>query len=134
MHGFTSWLLVLVSIGALTGTFFAIRSGVDVYQKNKAIAQEIAELQEEADRLSSENTLLERKIAYFRTDAFTELEAKEKLNLKRPGERVVMVKGRSAEEGAVEVRSLASERKTSISGGGDSMYRKWYEIFFSYSR
>jgi len=132
MRGFTAWFLVILIIGALTGAFFAVRSGMDVYKKNKDIAQEIAQLQAEAERLQSENALLERKISYFRTDAFTELEAKSKLNLRRPQEKVVVVKGRATQEEDGE-NGLAIERVTSVSGGGEPVYKKWYTLFFAYS-
>ena len=133
MKRFASLVLIGVIVGVLVGAFFVGRSGYDAYKRNHQIEEEIAQLQKEAERLSSENEVLERKIMYFKTDAFTEREAKEKLQLKRENEKVVAVKGRS-----VEVPQEEGPRVSVVSGGEISesddfvpVYKKWWDIFFA---
>jgi len=133
MRRFASLLLIGVVVGVLVGAFFVGRSGYDAYRRNKQIEEEITQLQKEAERLSSENEVLERKIMYFKTDDFTEREAKERLQLKHKDEKVVAVKGRS-----VETPQEEGPRVSVISGGEVSesddfvpVYKKWWDVFFA---
>lgn len=75
-------LLALVYIG------FLLYQAVYVnYQTNKKISALNAALKE--NKVSRQN--LEVLIAYYKTSAFQELEARKKLGLKLPGEKVVKV-------------------------------------------
>lgn len=125
-------ILFLIIVGAFSGAFFFGRSGYEAYKRNEAIEKEIAHLEREAERLSSENNELEKKILYFGTDSFTEREAKEKLNLKHSEEKVVLVKGRSIED---DTAQLPDQDPEIIINGKEKdyipVYKRWWDIFFS---
>ncbi|QQS60939.1 MAG: septum formation initiator family protein [Candidatus Moraniibacteriota bacterium] len=126
------FIIILVIIGAFSGAFFLGRSGYEAYRKNQTIEEEIARLESEAKRLSVENEELEKKIVYFGTDSFTEREAKEKLNLKHPEEKVVLVKGRAVEN--LEEDPKKQDPKITINGKEKDyipLYKRWWTIFFS---
>jgi len=55
------------------------------------IGSEIANLEQDIGQLESRNDDLEGLISYFQSDTFLELEAREKLNVQRPGEKVIEV-------------------------------------------
>lgn len=69
-------------------------------QKIKSLKSDIAELNEQKEKL-------EDLIIYYQTDTFAELEARKKLGLKMPGEKVVKVdlieQSRQAEEAPQDI-------------------------------
>lgn len=68
------------------------------------------------------------RIAYFQTPQFQEKIAKEKLNLQKPDENVVVVKNRDdqkAEVIGVEDEVYSDEVDT-------TNYQKWWDAFFKY--
>jgi cell division protein FtsB len=116
-----------MAIIACVGTIFFARSGYEAYVKNRAIEQEIAAMEAEAEAFSRQNEALHKKIAYFQSEAFAEREAKEKLRLKRPEEKMVIVKGRSTgdDEAALPLSEYGNFAKT-------PPYKQWQHIFFGY--
>lgn len=58
---------------------------------NYSTNQKIKDLKAEQEDLLKDKSRLETLIAYYKTDAFAELEARKKLGLKKPGEIVVRV-------------------------------------------
>lgn len=123
-----NWVIILFVIAVITVSFFVGRSGYEAYQKNKNLEQEIAKLQEKEEKLTFENELLEKKIDYFRTEDFTEREAKEKLNLKHPDENVVVVRDWMFEENA---ENETAEKNVLVEKEDLPLYKKWWNIFFS---
>lgn len=97
--------------------------------RNKKIEQEIEALKQEAEKIRKENGALEEKIAYFETSEFQERVAKEKLNLQKPDEQVVVVKPGVKSEETESTQEIAQidemEQKT-------PNYQKWWNLFFKY--
>jgi cell division protein FtsB len=60
-----------------------------VVLRNRALAQEVAALEAESQRLAARNTEFTELMKRFETQAFLEHEARVKLNLQKPGERVI---------------------------------------------
>jgi len=60
-------------------------------QQKKNIAQRAENLDQEINRLEDENLELTNLIEYFASSEYIEKEAREKLNLAKPGEKVVIV-------------------------------------------
>lgn len=103
-------------------------------QKQDKIDEEIADLQGEIDRLSQENEDLSELIGYLKTDDFKEREAKDKLNLIKEGEKMVLVKETKSEDSSepkvekVELEDLESEEKIVVKRPN---YYWWWHYFFS---
>lgn len=123
-----NWVIILFVMAVITVSFFVGRAGYEAYQKNKNLEQEIAKLQEKEEKLSFENELLEKKIDYFRTEDFTEREAKEKLNLKHPDENVVVVRDWMFEE---NTENKTAEKNVLVEKEDSAVYKKWWNMFFS---
>lgn len=96
--------------------------------KNYAISQRIAELKQENVRLDQEKSYLNNLIAYYKTDTFKELKAREELGFKRPGEFVLSV--------PVEEDDREESDKNSFIAPIEPIqkplpnYVKWYNYFF----
>lgn len=64
---------------------------VELYWKKKEVDSEISRLQQKSSELNKENQQLSELIKYLDTPEYKEKEAREKLNLKREGEEVVVL-------------------------------------------
>ncbi len=126
------YLLRMVALICLVGVVFISFSVWKEMKKKKEIQNKIAELQDEAERISRENSSLEEKIAYFGSDEYKQKEAKDKLNLQSPGESVVIIKKNAPKE---EINP--EENKAPISNSENmqiaaSNPKKWWNYFFGY--
>lgn len=59
--------------------------------KNYQINREIVNIEAEIEGLKVKNATLKNLILYYQTDTFKELEARKKLGLKKPDEKVIIV-------------------------------------------
>jgi cell division protein FtsL len=78
---FAALLIVMVYIGAST---------LNVIAQNYQLQQRIDELRARNQVLELENQQLRYQITYYKTEAFVEKEARDKLGLQAPGETVVI--------------------------------------------
>jgi len=78
-------ILILAAIGYVVFVLYQA-----IYYNFK-VNQKIRELKTEINVLDQERGKLEALIAYYKTGTFQELEARKKLGLKLPGEKVVKV-------------------------------------------
>lgn len=125
--GFSFGIIIFV-VGIAAAGFIGYVASKEAY-RNKKIEQEIAALQAEAEKIKRENGVLEEKIAYFETPEFKEKVAKEKLNLQKPDEQVVVVKpsvNLGKDMGTQEVAGVAQEQPQ------EPNYLKWWNHFFKY--
>lgn len=106
-------LLVLV-FGAVAFVTF------ELYMQKRQVDSEITRLTEQSNKLNQDNGELSELIKYLDTPEYQEKEAREKLNLKRPGEEVVVLPEDS--EGG-QVASAQTE--------SGSNPEKWFNYFFS---
>lgn len=104
-------------------------SAVKEAYRNKGIEKEVAELKQQAQKIQNENGQLSEKIAYLETPEFQEKVAKEKLNLQKPDENVVVV--RPSVDGK-PVAGDSVQADNSDSGAQIPNYRKWWDVFFKY--
>lgn len=74
--------------------------------QKKALDKEIAELTEQAERIEQKNSNLSEVIDYLQSNTFAEKEARLNLDMKKTGEKVLVVKN-EADEGA-EKKDLQS--------------------------
>lgn len=107
---FRNLMYVLVAILLLAVLLYiTYRLSDQVYRQNQ-INTEIINLQSEITRLNQENQDLNELVGYLQTDEFKEKEAKDKLNLIKEGERLVLVKEKElqlSQMGDIQERSQA---------------------------
>lgn len=106
-------------------TAFAGYHFLKTKQKQVKIDKEILELQEQIDEYENKNMKLEELANYLQTDDFKEKEAKQKLNLVKEGEKVVIVKKSEIEK---TVDSF-EEKKPEIEISRPNYYY-WWQYFF----
>ncbi len=85
VKNFVQPILILALIGYVIFILYQA-----VYYNFK-VNQKIRELKGEINTLDQEKSKLEALIAYYKTETFQELEARKKLGLRLPGEKVVKV-------------------------------------------
>lgn len=110
--------------------FISISIAKETYKKNQ-VQKEIKSLQEEAQKISRDNTQIKEKIAYLESSEYKTKEAKDKLGLKNLEEDVIIVKPNIEKETATEY----PEDKTSTvvpEPKKESNYIKWWNYFFGY--
>ncbi len=66
-------------------------STIKVIEKNYDLQQEVYSLEDEVELLDLENQNLKLSIAYYKSDGFLELEAREKFNKVAAGEKVLIL-------------------------------------------
>jgi len=81
---------ILLIISLLVLLFFTVNLSREIINR-RDLQGEISALQEKIDGLKSRNTELVGLIEYFKTPDFVETEARTKLNLKKPGETIIIV-------------------------------------------
>ncbi len=108
---YASWLLaaVLVLVGLMSGR---------MYLEKRQVDSEIEKLQSTANEVKRENEDLAGLIKYWNTSEFQEKEAREKLNLKKEGEIVVVL---PEQRETVSGETLESEQPN---------ISKWFNYFF----
>lgn len=109
--------------------FFISSSAVKEAYRSRRIEKEVEALRQEAAKIQNENNQLAQKIAYLQTPEFQEKIAKEKLNLQKPDENVVVVKQRVG-----ELPSVAGVQTETVQAEIDvPNYQKWWNLFFKYN-
>lgn len=100
--------------------------------QQRMLAKEIKELETEAERVSSKNQDLSGLLNYLQSDSFAEKEARLNLDLKKPGEKVVIIKDSTPGETPLKASSSVfnipglDKQTAEIK----SNPRKWLEYFF----
>ncbi len=106
--------VVLILIGA---------ANVRVYYQSFKIRQEIASMQDEIENLSDKKLKSMQILKYVMSDGFVEAKARTELNLQRPDEHVMVVKGQKTE---VLVEPMTAETET---GQQIANPLKWWYYF-----
>ncbi|MDI6778158.1 MAG: septum formation initiator family protein [Patescibacteria group bacterium] len=117
---FIAGLCVLVMIG--------ISLGREAYRK-KQIQKEIEGLQTEIQKMNRENTELSNLISYLSTQEFQEKEAREKLNLQKENEKMVVLR-KEGEAKKGEGRNESQENTAPPEKKGPN-WKNWLEFFFA---
>jgi len=129
METFRSIVLKIAILAGVILAIFIIYISMKEIQRGRQIESEIETLRKEAEEIETSNHNLQEKISYFATQEFQERAAKEKLNLQKPDEKVVIVKPSVSRE-IIEENSadnIEEDKKENISN-----YLKWYNQFFGY--
>lgn len=87
------------------------------------IGQEIKDLEKRIEDLEASNEELAWMEEYFQSEEFLEKEARLKLNLTKPGEKLIIVKTPERLEGEEQETTVAKEI---------SNIQRWWEYFFGH--
>ncbi len=94
--------------------------------QNYKVNQQIISLKDSIKKADEENFNLKSKIDYYKTDSYRERQAREKLNLQKPGEIVIVIPNSpQAEEINKEEQNKVVEKPTIRSN-----FQKWQDYFF----
>lgn len=118
--------LVLLLVLLLSGWLYVLSQKERV--RDKTIGSEISRLEREAEKMRTDTLSLKERIAYFSSDAFQEREAKEKLDYRNQGEKVVVV--RPGREGISTNAPLLSSEESGYNDEDMPNHRKWWQFFW----
>lgn len=114
------------------GVFFAGLISYSAFReayRNRKIESYIQDLNQEKEKIQKENNALSKSIAFFETSQYQEKTAKQKLNMQKTDENVVVVKPTTEQEMA----DVAKEVKDENIAPEDPNYKKWWNFFFKYN-
>lgn len=124
------FLISLILIALVTSL------GRESYRKY-LLVKEINQLKADIEQMEGKSQQLANLMEYFKEESYLEKEARLKLNLKKPGEEVVILSERSnadpevsltSEQGAEEQKDIGAN---SIENNKETTnYWKWWEYFF----
>ena len=104
----------------------AVSVGRESYRKYQ-LTQEINKLKTEIERLEGSNEQLASLMEYLKEEPYLEKEARLKLNLKKPGEKVVILPKQQAEFQDVSKNIVVSQPEPEKEIAN---YWEWWEYFF----
>ncbi len=126
-YTFRNLVYVLVAILLLAVLLYiTYRLSNQVYRQNQ-INTEILNLQTQITRLNQENQDLDELIGYLQTDEFKEKEAKDKLNLIKEGEQLVLVKEKELQLSQMD--DMQERSKTEVVVHRENYYWWWHYFF-----
>lgn len=118
-----------VFIGPVIILIAIVYIGFLLYQAvygNYFVNKKISNLNKNVEQSQSQKDSLEVLIAYYKTESFQELEARKKLGLKMPGEKVIKVDVPNEKEQPLSTSSDAIENQ----GNANSNFSKWIDFIF----
>lgn len=107
--------------------------------KQYKVNKEIEDLKNEIAEVESKNSDLKKLLTYLDSDQYVEEQAREKLNYKKEGEEVVVIKNNLEEKTQLKNSSLESENVYNVKKINNTSlnkkqynYQKWLKYFFKY--
>ncbi len=116
------WFLVTAFAVAVLVAFGYARA----YYQDYKIRQEIDSLQEQVKKLEHKKLESMDILKYVTSDAFVEEKARTELNLKKPGENVLIIKNQAESVGAEETAQKSPVEKTLLNNT-----MKWWYYFLN---
>ena len=116
--------------------YFAFNVGQEMFKRHN-IEAEISHLENEINKLEKDKNDLNDLLSYVQTDAFVEQEAREKLNLAKEGESLVLVpEADSAGESRTSGEQLVVDNYSQSAPPvvKKSNLAKWWQYFFEHER
>ena len=92
------------------------------YSQRRLVEKEISDVKSQISEFENQNQQLKDLIAYLQSDQSLEEQARLNLNLKKPGEAVVVIEGKSSRTMAPQVTASSTE---------SSNLAKWWQYFFN---
>ena len=124
-----SFTIILFVIGIALAVIISVRAVKEAY-RNRKIEKEVESLRQEAERIQNDNDTLQKQIDYYSTSEFVEKISKDKMNLQKPGETVVIVK-----KGINNQSEIEDEKKEIVQvEDNEKNYKKWWDFFFKFTQ
>ena len=121
-------IVVYFTIGVFFAGFISYSAVMEAY-RNKKIEKNVKDLQQQAKTIQNENNALSKTIDYLGSQENIEKTAKEKLNMQKPDENVVVVKASLAKPQP----EITQENSVEVVLPKVPNYKKWINFFFKYS-
>lgn len=112
---------IVLGVALVIGVFLLISLAQEMNRRLQ-VQREVRRLEQEVQEMQKTVTHLENLNQYFRTDAYQERLAREKLNYKAEGEQVILI----PENATPHDQAVA----TSETADTVSIPEKWWRIFF----
>ncbi|MBU4030783.1 septum formation initiator family protein [Patescibacteria group bacterium] len=119
---------IFLFLAVLALIYLVINLGRESYRKHQ-LTKEVDNLKLEIERLEGSNQQLANLMDYFKEESFIEKEARLKLNLKKPGEKVVILSDYFNTSSNLDALSNGSHN-TETTEEESTNYWKWWEYFF----
>ena len=103
---------------------------VKAFYKKRQLDQEIGSLKAEIDKTDKKGQELSQLLSYFGSESYLEKEAKDKLNLKKEGENVVMVQEPAADQVVAVDSSSDNQAAATAAPVNENNLVKWWKFFF----
>lgn len=120
----------------LLGFIWLVLNAVDVYYKKYKINKQIEDLRAQIASAEKSNQQISEMINYLGSQSFLEKEAREKLNMKKPGEEVVIIEPQK-EQATSTQEVLPGKNETEKNNNltqeppkSESNLAKWWKFFF----
>ena len=118
------WLsFVLLAALVLIGIALA-----DSWSNKSAVDEEISALKAEAEKAEAQNSQFKKMLSYLESEQFVEEQAKLKMGLKRPGEKVAVITESLATGSEADQVASATPDKISF---GQARWQRWLEYFLA---
>lgn len=111
---------IILGVALVIGLFLLISLAQEMNRRLQ-VQREVRQLEQEVQEMQKTVTHLENLNQYFRTDAYQERLAREKLNYKAEGEQVILIPENATTES--ETTAMAVTADVSIP-------EKWWRVFF----
>lgn len=122
-----------IFIGVLVLVALLFVPSFNEYNRNQEINKEIEKLSKQAEQLKENNAQLSEKIEYFKTEAYKERIAKERLNMQKQDEQIVSVK--QSVSAIVDDIEDSGDKEEDLkikmeNKSKEANYKKWFSYFF----
>lgn len=121
---------VVLAINLALFLFLALSFGREVWRNNQ-VQKTIAELEEQSRALEARNVEIARINAQLESETFLEREARLRLGLVKPGERVFILNEEGSQEATAETIGAVDAREIPEAALPESNFSRWYWYFFN---
>jgi cell division protein FtsB len=115
------WLKFVLAVSGIVGLLIVF-SLVQEMNRRLSVQREIVRLESEANKLEKNLIQMENLNQYFKTDDFAELMAREKLNYRAEGEKVVLIPETNVTGDESVIKEKTDDR---------SVPKRWWDAFFT---
>ncbi|OGY35894.1 MAG: hypothetical protein A3E37_00290 [Candidatus Andersenbacteria bacterium RIFCSPHIGHO2_12_FULL_46_9] len=115
------WLKFVLAAAGIVGILI-IFSLVQEMNRRLSVQREIVRLESDANKLEKNLIQMENLNQYFKTNDFAELMAREKLNYRAEGEKVVLIP---------EIEAVQDESAETDQVDERSIPKRWWDAFFT---